>query len=473
MKLFIFLSFFVVSFSVKSQQNDSFIVKSRQNDSVYFRQIYDFALTESSCYENLRVLCKTVGHRLSGSENAEKAVLWGEKTMRDLGFDTVYLQEVMVPHWVRGTEKLTVEIDNPSKKEKNNSPQQFEISVTALGGSIGTDGDLSGSIIEVKSFEELKSLGEKKIKGKIVFFNRPMDEKCIVTFRAYGGCVDQRAVGPSEASRYGAKAVIIRSVTQADDDHPHTGSLQYNDSLPKIPAGAISTQSAEKLSKALSDGMNVNVKLNLGCETLEDVKSYNVIGELRGTINPKNIIVVGGHLDSWDKGEGAHDDGAGCVHSIEVLNILKKTGYKPKSTIRCVLYMNEENGVKGGKKYAELAKTDGTRHIAAMESDRGGFTPLGFSVDGTPAQIEKILSWNKLFEPYQVTQFEKGYSGVDVGKLKNGSTLLMGFIPDSQRYFDHHHADTDVFESVHKRELELGSAAMAAMIYLIDFYGIP
>jgi hypothetical protein len=262
-------------------------------------------------------------------------------------------------------------------------------------------------------------------------------------------------------------------VTQADDDHPHTGSLHYNDSLPKIPAAAVSTKSADWISSELAKGNKVKVELELGCETLEDVKSYNVIGELRGSVSPKNIIVVGGHLDSWDKGEGAHDDGAGCVHSIEVLNILKKTGYKPKNTIRCVLYMNEENGVKGGKKYAEVANTDGSIHIAAIESDRGGFTPLGFSADGTPAQIEKILSWKKLFEPYQVTQFEKGYSGVDVGKLKNGSTLLMGFIPDSQRYFDHHHADTDVFESVHKRELELGSAAMAAMIYLIDFYGIP
>ena len=448
--------------------------KTQQNDSIYFRQMYDFALTESSCYSNLRVLCKTVGHRLSGSENAEKAVLWGEKTMRELGFDTVYLQEVMVPHWVRGKESLTVKVkfaENSGGFQDNLSG--VSLNVTALGGSVGTDGKLEGELIEVKSFEELKSLGEKNIKGKIVFMNRPMDEKNIVTFKSYGGCVDQRASGASEAARYGAIGVIIRSVTQADDDHPHTGSLQYNDSLPKIPAAAISTQIADQISQQMARGNKITAKLDLGCKTLKDVKSYNVIGELRGSENPKNIIVVGGHLDSWDKGEGAHDDGAGCVHSIEVLNILKKTGYKPKNTIRCVLYMNEENGVKGGKKYAEVAKFDGSTHIAAIESDRGGFTPIGFSVDGTPAQIEKILTWKKLFEPYQVTQFEKGYSGVDVGKLKNGTTLLMGFIPDSQRYFDHHHADTDVFESVHKRELELGSAAMAAMVYLIDFYGIP
>ncbi len=448
--------------------------KTQQNDSIYFRQMYDFALTESSCYSNLRVLCKTVGHRLSGSENAEKAVLWGEKTMRELGFDSVYLQEVMVPHWVRGKESLTVKVkyaENSGGFQDNLSG--VSLNVTALGGSVGTDGKLEGELIEVKSFEELKSLGEKNIKGKIVFMNRPMDEKNIVTFKSYGGCVDQRASGASEAARYGAIGLIIRSVTQADDDHPHTGSLQYNDSLPKIPAAAISTQIADQISQQMARGNKITAKLDLGCKTLKDVKSYNVIGELRGSENPKNIIVVGGHLDSWDKGEGAHDDGAGCVHSIEVLNILMKTGYKPKNTIRCVLYMNEENGVKGGKKYAEVAKFDGSTHIAAIESDRGGFTPIGFSVDGTPAQIEKILTWKKLFEPYQVTQFEKGYSGVDVGKLKNGTTLLMGFIPDSQRYFDHHHADTDVFESVHKRELELGSAAMAAIVYLIDFYGIP
>lgn len=464
MKLLFSLFIFLSCFSAQSQDSDS----------LYFRKIYDFALTESSCYANLRVLCKTVGHRLSGSDNAEKAVLWGEKTMKELGFDTVYLQEVMVPHWVRGKESMTLKV-KPSEKSGGFEDilSGVPINVTALGGSVGTDGKLEAELIEVKSWEELKSLGEAKIKGKIVFLNRPMDEKSIVTFKSYGGCVDQRAVGASEAARYGAVGVIIRSVTQADDDHPHTGALHYNDSLPKIPAAAISTQMADQISQSLTWGDRITAKLDLGCKSLKDVKSYNVIGELRGKENPNNIIVVGGHLDSWDKGEGAHDDGAGCVHSIEVLNILKKTGYQPKNTIRCVLFMNEENGVKGAKKYAEVAKADGTRHIAAIESDRGGFTPLGFSADGTSAQLEKLLSWKKLFEPYQVTQLEKGYSGVDVGKLKNGTTLLMGFIPDSQRYFDHHHADTDVFEAVHKRELELGSAAMAAMVYLIDFYGIP
>jgi carboxypeptidase Q len=463
MKL-LFVSFFLLV---------SLIVNSQNADSVYFRKIYDFALTESSCYHNLEILCKTVGHRLSGSPQAQKAVEWGEKTMRDLGFDTVYLQEVMVPHWVRGKESLNISVAENEKEAKKNNTQSKSISVTALGGSVGTDGILEGELIEVKTWEELRSFGEKKIKGKIVFLNRPMDEKSIVTFKSYGGCVDQRADGASEAARYGAKGVIIRSVTQADDDHPHTGSLHYNDSLPKIPAAAISTKNAEIISKEIASGKTVKIKLELGCEMLDDVKSYNVIGELRGSVNPKNIIVVGGHLDSWDKGEGAHDDGAGCVHSIEVLNILKNTGYKPKNTIRCVLFMNEENGVMGGKKYAEVAKSDGTVHLAAIESDRGGFTPIGFSIDGTPAQIQKVESWKELFKPYQIHQFEKGYSGVDVGKLKNGQTLLMGFIPDSQRYFDHHHADTDVFESVHKRELELGSAAMACMVYLIDFYTIP
>lgn len=446
---------------------------SAQNpDSLFFRKLYDFALTESSCYENLRVLCKDVGHRLSGSPGAQKAVEWGEKTMKNSGFDTVYLQEVMVPHWVRGNEKLTASFEYTGKKEQKISGKLMEYPVTALGGSVGTNGELSAQIIEVKSMAELKELGEKNIKGKIVFLNRPMGETEIVTFHAYRGCVDQRGSGATEAAKYGAVGVIVRSMTQADDNHPHTGALHYNDSVTKIPAAAISTQTADEFAKALKQGKTVRVWLNLGCETKEDVKSYNVIGELRGSENPDKIIVVGGHLDSWDKGEGAHDDGAGCVHSIEALNILKNCGYKPKNTIRCVLFMNEENGVRGGKKYAEEAKKDGTEHIAAIESDRGGFTPIGFSIEGNAAQLERIRSWKKLFEPYQVTQFEKGGSGVDIGKLKNDKTLLMGFVPDSQRYFDHHHADTDVFESVHKRELELGSAAMAAMVFLIDFYGL-
>jgi hypothetical protein len=446
---------------------------AQKEDSLFIRKMYDFALTESSCYSNLRVLCKDVGHRLSGSDNAQKAVEWGKKTMIELGFDTVYLQEVMVPHWVRGKESLTLKV-HPGEKSGGFEDvlSNIPLKETALGGSVGTDGKLEGELIEVNSWEELKAFGEEKIKGKIVFYNRPMDEKSIVTFKAYGGCVDQRASGPSEAARYGAIGVIIRSVTQADDDNPHTGSLHYKDSLPKIPAAAISTQLADQISAHIKWGDRITVKLDLGCKLMKDVKSYNVIGELRGTENPDKIIVVGGHLDSWDKGEGAHDDGAGCVHSIEVLNILKKTGYKPKNTIRCVLFMNEENGVMGGKKYAEVAKSDGTEHLAAIESDRGGFTPIGFSIDGTTAQYELVSSWANLVAPYQVVQFEKGYSGVDVGKLKNGTTLLMGLIPDSQRYFDFHHADTDVFEAVHKRELELGAAAMATMVYLIDFYGI-
>lgn len=452
--------------------SSTFSLQAQNEDSLNIRKFYDFALTESSCYENLRVLCKDVGNRISGSENAQKAVEWGKKTMEDLGFDKVYLQEVMVPKWVRGNESISFEVtsDNPKKKMQKKLPAK----VTALGGSVGTNGDLVGEIVQVNSFDELDRLGaEGKIKGKVVFYNRPMDNKSIVTFRAYGGCVDQRSQGASEAAKYEAKGVIIRSVTQANDDHPHTGALHYEDSLPKIPAAAISTQMADKIANLLKKGDKVMVTLNLGCKTEEDAKSYNVIGEIKGNVDPNKIIVVGGHLDSWDVGEGAHDDGAGCVHSIEALNILLKSGYKPRYTLRAVLFMNEENGVMGGKKYAKVAVEDGTTHIAAIESDRGGFTPIGFSIDGTKEQFEKIMTWNKLLEPYQLYQFEKGYSGVDVGKLKNGKTLLMGLTPDSQRYFDFHHAETDVFEDVHKRELELGAAAMASMVYLLDKYDLP
>jgi hypothetical protein len=381
--------------------------------------------------------------------------------METLGFDRVYLQEVMVPKWVRGEKETAYILDN---KTKTNIP------ICALGSSIATPkGGITAEVIEVNGIKELEALGEK-IKGKIVFFNRPMEQENIETFKSYGSCVDQRFAGAKEASKYGAVATIVRSMNLRLDDFPHTGNQSYGD-LPKsqyIPAAAISTNGAELLSKSLKNNPNLKFYLKQSCQQMEDVLSYNVIGEIKGSEHPENIMVVGGHLDSWDLADGSHDDGAGIVQSMEVMNIFKNIGYKPKNTLRVVLFMNEENGGRGGKKYEELAKANNETHIFALESDSGGFSPRGFSVESDDANFSKILSWKNLFEPYLIHSFVKGHSGSDIEPLTSKAVVKVGLKPDSQRYFDYHHAANDKFDAINKRELELGAATMAAMIYLMD-----
>jgi carboxypeptidase Q len=439
----------------------SFNICIAQSNEQQLRKIFDEALTNGESYENLRVLCKKVGARLSGSVAADQAIYWGEDVMDGLGLDSIWLQEVMVPRWVRGN----IETARTNKGES--------LSISVLGGSIGTpSGGITGDVIEVKSFEELSRLGANKIKGKVVFFNRPMEAKHISTFAAYGGCVDQRGSGAVEAAKLGAIAVIVRSMNLKEDDFPHTGGLRYQEGIKPIPGVAISTLDANKMAYELQQGEKIKVTLDLNCQQLKDVKSFNVIGEIRGSKSPNEIIVVGGHLDSWDIGEGAHDDGAGVVQSMEVLRILKAIGYKPKNTIRAVLFMNEENGNRGGEKYAEIAGLNGEKHVAALESDRGGFSPRAFSIDGVG--FNTINSWLPLLKPYGIYETLVGFAGVDIGPLKKkqeGITLI-GLVPDSQRYFDYHHSADDVFENVNKRELELGGASLAALIYLIDNQGL-
>ena len=432
-----------------------------QNDSTFIRSIYNTALSEGKAYNDLKSLCKDIGARITGSAEAEMAILWGKQKMESYGFDKVYLQEITVPHWERGTKEAGWVKDeyNPIKK----------VNLLALGGSIGTNGTIEGELIEFSSLEELKKASKKDVEGKIVFINQVMDEKHIQTFKAYGGCYPVRGSGAVEASKLGAIAVIIRSLGIPVDEHPHTGVMQYNDSVNKIPAAAISTLDAENISLWLKKE-KANFVLEMNCRNYPDVKSYNVIGELTGK-NANNIITFGGHLDSWDTGEGAHDDGAGIVHTLEALRILKELNYKPNNTLRLVFFMNEENGNRGGQDYAAWAKSrTKENHILALESDRGGFAPRGFNMDGTPEQIAMLASFAPIFKEYDLHIFEKGYGGVDISPLKESfeGIPLVGFVPDSQRYFDFHHSPNDVFENVNKRELELGCAAIAAMLYLFD-----
>lgn len=437
-----------------------------KSDSLMLRSIYDFNLTESKSYEWLDYLSNTIGGRLSGSLQAERAVIYTEKEIKKFT-DRTELQSVLVPKWTRGTPEFAyIQLNDLST---------INVNVCALGGSIPTrEAGLKAPVIEVTSLQELAELGREQIEGKIVFYNRPMDPTKIQTFEAYGGCVDQRYSGAEEAGKYGAVAVIVRSMNLRLDDYPHTGAMSYGDADVEnyIPAAAISTNDAERLHTYLALDKNLQFYLKQDCTVWGDAESHNVIGEIKGSTYPNEVIIVGGHLDSWDLGDGSHDDGAGVVQSMQVLHTLKTLGYQPLRTIRVVLFMNEENGLKGAREYAKQAALKNENHIFALESDSGGFTPRGFSFDTSDDQMNVIESWKPLFKPYLIHYFEQGGSGADVGPLKAPGTTLAGLRPDSQRYFDFHHAANDTFDAVNKRELELGAATMTSLIYLFDQYGI-
>jgi len=444
----------------------SIMTFAQTEDAKILKSIYDTSLVNGKSYDWLNHLSNQIGGRLSGSYNAEKAVKYTKGELEKLGLDKVWLQPVMVPKWVRGVKEYAYVETAPGKSTT--------LPICALGGSIATpSGGLKAKLIEVTSFDELEVLGKEKIEGKIVFYNRPMQAELISTFQAYGGCVEQRYKGAEKAIAYGAVGVLVRSMNLRLDDYPHAGSMSYGDVAlnKRIPAAAISTNGAELLSTMLKLDNNIEFYFSQHCKQLKDVQSYNVIGEITGSTYPNKIMVVGGHLDSWDLGDGAHDDGAGVVQSMEVLRLLKKTGYRPKYTIRVVLFMNEENGLRGGKKYAKVAEGKKENHVFALESDAGGFTPRGFSFDCSDENFEKVMSWESLFKPYLIHYFEKGGSGADIGPLK-GDNVLCGLRPDSQRYFDHHHAANDTFEHVNKRELELGAATMTSLVYLFDKYEV-
>ncbi len=439
------------------------ILKAQEPAKV-LSSVFDEALTDRTEYNNLEYLCKHTKGRIAGSPAAEKAIEYTRQALISAGADTVWLQKVRVPHWVRGTEKCTVTSSVHGTKD---------LAITALGLSVGTnENELTSNVIEVHNFEELKTLGIQSIQGKIVFFNRPFDNKLINSFSAYGGAVNQRTTGPSEASEYGAIAVIVRSMTQSLDNFPHTGVTRYADSVNKIPAVAVSTLDAELLSQWLKTDPSLTLHLVSSCRNYPDTLSYNVIGEVYGSLKPHEYITVGGHLDAWDIAEGAIDDGGGCVQAIEMIRIYKKLGIKPKRTMRAVMFMNEEMTGTGGKTYAEEAKRKGEVHYAALESDRGVMSPRGFGFEADGPKLEKLQTLASWFAPYNIRDFDKGGGGSDIAPLKALGALQIGYIPDSQRYFWYHHSANDTFEQVNIRELQMGSAAIASLIYLIDLFDL-
>ena len=451
---------------------------SQNTDSLTIRRIFNEALSNSTSNNNLRYLCTHIGGRICGSPQAAEAVQWAKNVLDGMKLDTVFLQETKVRHWVRGREEVMV------------TPKQaagFMLNACAIGGTIGTgDNGIRGNVIEVYDFDELKKLGKEKIEGKIVFINHPADPAQYYTFNAYGGTARYRVYGAAQAAYYGAIGVVVRSATLAQDDYPHTGIMHYADTIVKIPAASISTNDADKLSDFLKREPGLELKIRMTNSEEPEVISYNVIGEIRGTEHPEEVIIFGGHLDAWDNGQGANDDGTGVVQTIEILRLFKALNLKPKRTIRVVVFMDEEMEQRGAKTYAEYAigksrsplpsskfripKTE--NHIAAIEADRGGTSPFGFSIDATDQQLQQIKAWKDLLYPYGLYSFDKGGSGVDVGKLKPLGTALIALVTDSQRYFDYHHSPNDTFDKVNQRELQLGSFSMAALVYLIDKYGL-
>lgn len=460
----VIIFFFACCATLQAQDTASF-----REDSAFIRRLATEILTNGRAYDNLRVLTKEIGGRLAGSPQMYKAEKWGLAAMQAAKADRAWMQECMVPRWVRGG-KDGAYVSYGRKGARN--MLGTDLDVVALGNSIGSMKLLSADVIEVTSFDDLEAKKDQ-VKGKIVFYNYKFNPAYVRTFEAYRDASPYRGQGPSRAAKYGAVGVIVRSMSHSTDNHPHTGATRYVDSLPKIPAVAVGLRDADWLSNALKVHNVASVSILTRGYFLPDTIGHNVIGEIRGSQFPDEYITIGGHLDSWDNCEGAHDDGAGCVQTIEVLRAFKALGYKPKRTIRFVLFANEENGLRGGNKYAEEAKAKGEKHVFALESDAGGFTPRGFGFTVQPAQMARIQSWSRLLSPYGAGELTPGGGGADIGPLNRLlGTPVAGLQPDSQRYFDIHHARSDVFESVNKRELDLGAVNMAALIYLVDKYGL-
>jgi hypothetical protein len=452
----------------------SFCLISCKNESVPFDQetsdvintFYSDALEKRESYELLRVLSKDIGARPSGSEGAKKAVLWSKKVMEDYGFDTVYLQEVMVPHWERG------ELE---EAYFYNGKNKVNLSILGAGGTVSTPIEgITAEVVEVASLDEVDELGRENIEGKIVFYNKAFNQRYINVGTSYGETGFQRRTGAVKAAEYGALASVFRSLSSSTyEDFPHTGGMSYKEGLDSIPHGGLGVLSSEKLSQALKEKPKLKLHIKLSGTWYPDALSHNVVGLLRGEKNPEKIITVGGHLDSWDIGEGAHDDGAGCVHSIGALRLFQKQNIKPNNTIRAVMFMNEEFGLRGGLKYAEIAVKENEQHIAAIESDASGYVPRGFGFSGSDEQLEKMQDWLKYFDKNTISYFSKGGGGADIGPLhRQTGTPMFGLSIDGQKYFEMHHTAKDVFELVHARELELGTASLASLIYLIDKYGL-
>ncbi len=415
------------------------------------------ALEDERGYAWLKELTD-IGARPAGSEEGLEAVRWAEAKMRSLGLENVHVQTVTAPHWERG---------NIERAEIVSSRlfQGRALNVAALGGTEGTPpGGVTAEVIQVESIEELHALGSR-VQGKIVFMNGSLPAGEFSAITAYFLTYPLRTAGPNEASKQGAVGYILRSLTLANDNAPHTGNTSYEEDVEKIPAVAVGVRDADFLSELLKQDSQVRITLRLSAKNHPDTETFNVVGELTGERDDQ-VIVVGGHLDSWDKGTGAHDDGGGCMQALEVVDLFKRLEIRPKMTIRVVLFANEERGHHGGIVYGELAAIRDEVHVAAIESDNGSFSPRGLSVE-QPEAIVRLEAFLPYLHAAGIEVIKEGQSGGDVEHIENTQALI-GLNVNEQRYFDFHHSENDVFAAVNPREFELGAAGMAILTYLIS-----
>ncbi|MGH9789243.1 MAG: M20/M25/M40 family metallo-hydrolase [Candidatus Acidiferrales bacterium] len=420
------------------------------------------ALADDGGWSKLEYLCDRIGHRLSGSEELERAVAWAAEQMRADGLENVRLQPVKVPHWVRGQESEMLE------------PARRPLAMLALGGSVGTPPEgITAPVVAVQSFDELKALGREKVEGRIVLYDVP--------WQGYGRTVVYRGRGASEAARLGAVAVLLRSVASYSLYTPHTGAMNYAEDAPKIPAAAISMEEAAWMGRLARAGVEVKVRLKMEAKTLPDADSANVIGEIVGREKPDEVVVIGGHIDSWDVGQGAHDDGAGTVASMQALALLKKLGLRPRRTLRVVLWTNEENGLRGGQAYREsvVAASELANHVAAIEADSGGEPPSGFGL-GLPALQDKpeaeakkqraldlLRQIGRLLEGIQAGDIRDGGGGADIGPIMREGVPGLGLRTSGDRYFHWHHAPADTLDKVNPEDIQKQVAAMAVMAFVL------
>ncbi len=408
----------------------------------------------------LTELCEQAPHRLAGTAGGRVAEALGRTWMERFGFQEIREETFEVRRWERGpVERASMDVPDAGR---------LPLAVCALGGAVGTpEGGITAPVIEVQELKEISARADE-VKGKIVFLNRPMDPTHVSTFRAYGGAADQRVHGASAAAKHGAVGVVVRSMTLKHDDVPHTGIMIYRDDAPKIPAAALGLESADRLSEMLKAHPDLTLSLELSAQEHPPVEARNTLGQITGAEHPEEVVVLGCHLDAWDKGCGAHDDGAGCAQAVEALRLLGRLGLPMRRTVRVVLYMDEEMGGVGGKAYAKSEARKAEPHVYAIESDRGGFVPVGFTVNAEDHVVEGLRRrYLPLLEPLGIHYVERGGGGVDIGPLKRIGCTNIGLVPDSQRYFDVHHSDNDVLDAVNPRELQLGAVAMAAFAFML------
>lgn len=415
-------------------------------------KLIDAALADQDGYAKLSYLCDRIGSRLGGSPALEKAIAWAAEQMKHDGLENVATPRVKVTHWSRGAERASI-----------TEPVNRPLTMLGLGGSIATPKNgITAQVIPVGSFDELERLGRSQIDGKIVLFNVP--------YQTYGQTVTYRHTGASRAARLGAVAVLVRSITPVSLQSPHTGAMEYTAGAPRIPGAAVTLEDAMLLQRLSDAGSKVTVHLEMEAKTLPDADSANVVGEIPGREKPEEIVVIGGHIDSWDVGAGAQDDGSGCITALEAAHLIKKLGLQPRRTLRVVFWTNEENGGAGGNAYRDWIGERIRNHVAAIEMDGGAEKPVGFGISAganTQAMLGKLRDAGKLLDRIGAGAIQQGGGGADIGPLMRDGVPGLALRTVGTHYFDWHHTRADTIDKVKPEEFRQNIAAMAVMAYML------